>query len=170
MSSAVNVFVHAIRKRSKKCLAQKVGRFGSPGWIPMIQPPFSRSWVALQYETGTKNFHRAVPELHANKIDTKFTFQRITKYCVHIQHTISIAFLGHTELSRYQKLSWYLLLSQPASSTSLAMITASSKCHFNLSSIDSTGNEKFFWLIVHQSQCMCVREERERDREREKTH
>ena len=67
MSSAVNVFVHAIRKRSKKCLTQKVGRFGSPGWIPMIQPPFSRSCVALQYETGTKNFHRAVPELHGTK-------------------------------------------------------------------------------------------------------
>ena len=33
MSSTMNVFVHAIRKRSKKCFAQKVGRFGSPGWL-----------------------------------------------------------------------------------------------------------------------------------------
>ena len=63
MSSAVNVFVHAIRKRSKKCLAQKVVRFGSPGWIPMFQGPFCSSCVALQYEPGTKFFHRAVPEL-----------------------------------------------------------------------------------------------------------
>ena len=52
--SAVYVFVHAIRKRSKKCLAQKVARFCSPGWIPMIQPPFL---VARQYETGTKFCH-----------------------------------------------------------------------------------------------------------------
>ena len=32
MSSAVNVFVHAIRKHSKKCLAQKVGILGSIFW------------------------------------------------------------------------------------------------------------------------------------------
>ena len=57
MSSAVNVFVHAIRKRSKKCLAQKVARFGSPGWIPIFQPPLDSSRVALQYDTGTKFFH-----------------------------------------------------------------------------------------------------------------
>ena len=43
MSSAVNVFVHAIRKRSKKCLTQKVVRFGSPGWIPTFQPPLDSS-------------------------------------------------------------------------------------------------------------------------------
>ena len=30
----------------------------------MIQAPFDSSCVALQYETGTKFFHRAVPELH----------------------------------------------------------------------------------------------------------
>ena len=30
----------------------------------MIQVPFTSSCVALQYETGTKFFHRAVPELH----------------------------------------------------------------------------------------------------------
>ena len=62
ISSAVNVFVHAICKRSKKCLAQKVARFGSLGLIPMIQPLFNRSCVALQYEPGTKFFHQAVPE------------------------------------------------------------------------------------------------------------
>ena len=54
MSSMVNVFMHAIRNRSKKHLAQKVARFGSPGWIPMIQLPFYISCVALQYEIGTK--------------------------------------------------------------------------------------------------------------------
>ena len=50
MSSAVNAFVHAIRKRSKKCLAQKVVRFGSLGPIPIalellynmsLEPSFS---------------------------------------------------------------------------------------------------------------------------------
>ena len=64
MSSVVNGFVHAICKRSQKCLTQKVARFGSLGPIPMIQPPFNSSCVALQYEPGTKFFHRAVPELH----------------------------------------------------------------------------------------------------------
>ena len=44
MSSAVNIFVHAIRKHSKKCLEQKVVRFGSPEWIPMFQP----HWIALE--------------------------------------------------------------------------------------------------------------------------
>ena len=67
MSSAVNVFVHAIRMRSKKYLTQKVAHFGSPRWIPMIQVPFSSSCVALQYETGMKFFHRAIPELHSIK-------------------------------------------------------------------------------------------------------
>ena len=36
-------FVHAIRKRLKKCLEQKVARFGSPGWIPIFQPPLDSS-------------------------------------------------------------------------------------------------------------------------------
>ena len=62
MSSAVSIFVHAIRKRLKKCLMQKVAHFGSPGWIPMIQIPFSSSCVALQYETGTRFLHLAVLE------------------------------------------------------------------------------------------------------------
>ena len=57
MSSAVIALVHAVYKRSQKCLAQKVVRFGSLGWIPMIQVPFNSSCVALQYETGTKFFH-----------------------------------------------------------------------------------------------------------------
>ena len=74
MSSAVNVFVHAIRKRLKKCLAQKVGHLGSLGPIPMIQTPLDSSRVALQYQPGTKFFHRAVPELHAGKIGAKITF------------------------------------------------------------------------------------------------
>ena len=57
MSSAVNVFVHAIRKRPKKCLAQKVGHLGLLHPIPMIQAPLDSSCVALQYEPGTKFFH-----------------------------------------------------------------------------------------------------------------
>ena len=68
MRTAVNIFVHAICKRSKKCLTQKVVRFGSPIWIPMFQPPLDSSRVSLQYETGTKFFHQVLIELHADKI------------------------------------------------------------------------------------------------------
>ena len=57
MSSAVNVFVHAIRKRLKNSLAQRVGNLGSFGPIPITQPPFNSYCVALQYEPETKNFH-----------------------------------------------------------------------------------------------------------------
>ena len=73
MSSTASASVHAICKRSQKCLTQKVGHLhvGSLGWIPMIQVPFNSSCVALQYETGTKFFHRAIPELHAIKNGTK---------------------------------------------------------------------------------------------------
>ena len=67
MSSTVSVFVHAIRKRLQKCLAQKGGNFGSLGPIPMIQQPFCSSCVALQYEPRTKFFHRVAPELHGLK-------------------------------------------------------------------------------------------------------
>ena len=75
MSSAVNVFVHAIRKRSQKVpRVKKIVRFGSLGPIPMIPPPFCSSCVALQYETGTKLFHRAIPELCAVKFSTKISF------------------------------------------------------------------------------------------------
>ena len=55
MSSAATAFVHATLKRS-----QKVARFGSLGWIPMIQVPFHSYCVALQYKTKTKFFHRSV--------------------------------------------------------------------------------------------------------------
>ena len=71
MSSTVNVFVHAIRKRSKKCLAPKVGHLGSLGPIPIIQPLFCSSCVALQYEPGMNFFHRVVPELHTVKVCAK---------------------------------------------------------------------------------------------------
>ena len=37
MSSTASASVHAICKRSQKCLTQKVGHLGSLGWIPMIQ-------------------------------------------------------------------------------------------------------------------------------------
>ena len=43
MSSVAIGFVHAIRKRAKKCLTQKVVRFGSLGPIPMIQVPLDSS-------------------------------------------------------------------------------------------------------------------------------
>ena len=67
MSSAVNVFVHAIRKRSKTCLAQKVDNLRSLGPIPMIKLPFNSYCIALQYEPGTKLFHQAAPELQSHK-------------------------------------------------------------------------------------------------------
>ena len=51
MSSTVIAFVHAVCKHSQKCLAQKVVRFGSLGWMTMIQVPFYSSCVTLQYET-----------------------------------------------------------------------------------------------------------------------
>ena len=73
MSSAVKVFVHAICEHLKKCLVQEVAHFGSPGWIPMIQPPLI--WVALQYEIGTKISAWVVPELHTGKNWWKFTWQ-----------------------------------------------------------------------------------------------
>ena len=72
MSSAVNIFVHAIHL--KKCLAQKVGNLGSLGLIPMIQLPFNSTCVALQYEPGTKFFYQAVPELHALEYSAKKSF------------------------------------------------------------------------------------------------
>ena len=43
----------------------------------MFQAPFNSSCVALQYEPGTKFFHRAVPEIHASKISAKISFLRI---------------------------------------------------------------------------------------------
>ena len=57
MSSVAIAFVHAVCKRSQKCLAQKVVHFGSLGSISMIQVPFNSSCAALQYETGTKFSH-----------------------------------------------------------------------------------------------------------------
>ena len=69
MSSAATAFMHATLKRS-----QKVARFGSPGWIPMIQASFNCSCTALQYKTGTKFFHRAVPKLHAVTNSIKFCY------------------------------------------------------------------------------------------------
>ena len=125
MSSTVNVFVHAIRTRSKKCLAQKVARFGSLEWIPMIQAPLDSSWVALQHEIGTKFLYRAAPKIQAGKNCVKFTFLHMQTWQntlpVHTQNniqiqdrTISWAFL------RYQKLFWLLLPSQPAFSIHLS--------------------------------------------------
>ena len=78
MSSVASASVHAICKRSQKCLAQKVGYLGSLGWIPMIQVLFNSSCIALQYETGMKFFHRAVPGLHAIKNSTKIVISPCT--------------------------------------------------------------------------------------------
>ena len=50
VSSVANTSLHAICKRSQKCITQKVGQLGSLGWIPMIQVPFNSSCIALQYE------------------------------------------------------------------------------------------------------------------------
>ena len=73
MSSAVNVFVHAIRKCSQK--------------VPRIRS--GSSYVALQYETGAKFFHRAVPELHD-----------IKKSGISAQpHGVSVRFLHVCEVS-----------------------------------------------------------------------
>ena len=67
MNFTVNVFVHAIHKRPKKCFVQKVGHLGLLHPIPMIQAPLDSSCIALQYEPGTKFFYQAVPEIHASK-------------------------------------------------------------------------------------------------------
>ena len=71
MSSAVNVFCAYYLEELTKVPRAKVGNFGSLQLIRMIQPPFYSTCVALQYEPGTKFFHRAVPELHAVKIGAK---------------------------------------------------------------------------------------------------
>ena len=85
MSSTASAFVHATRKHSKK-----VVRFGSPGWIPMIQAPFHSSCVALQYKTGTKFFHI-----------------RTSYYCRHTDlsgHTVRL----ETQLNRSYNLDLYI--------------------------------------------------------------
>ena len=56
MSSAAIAFVHAVCKHSQKCLMQKVIRYGTLGWIPMIQVPFNSSCVALQYMRLERTF------------------------------------------------------------------------------------------------------------------
>ena len=55
----------------------------------MIQVPLNSSCVALQYKTGTKFFHGAVPKLHAVKNSTKiaillctFTYKLMTSNIV----------------------------------------------------------------------------------------
>jgi hypothetical protein len=91
----------------KKCLAQKVVRFGSLGWIPMIQPPFNSSCAALQYETGTKFFHRAVPEIHDienHKISVQprgvfHIFSKFYRVSDHINPRISRTCQGKASLS-----------------------------------------------------------------------
>ena len=103
MSSAASAFVHATRKRSQKCLAQKVVRFGSPGWIPMIQAPLNSCCVALQYKTGTKFFHRAVPELHGIT-NHKISVQ--PRGIFHIFSKIKRVFLVYCQASREEASSF----------------------------------------------------------------
>jgi hypothetical protein len=74
MSSAASTFVHATRQHSQEVPRAKVVRFGSPGWIPMIQAPFNSSCAALECGTGTKFVYRAVPELHTAKNVQKWYF------------------------------------------------------------------------------------------------
>ena len=92
MSSAASAFVHATRKRSQKVPRAKSGTFWFP-WMDshdsMIQVPFNSSCVVLQYKTGTKFFHRAVPKLHTVKNSTKiaillctFTYKPMTSNIV----------------------------------------------------------------------------------------
>ena len=64
MSSRSKRFCACYLQVLKKVPCVKMACFGSPVWIPMIQPPFCSTYVALQYETGMKLFHRAVTELH----------------------------------------------------------------------------------------------------------
>ena len=56
MKSALNGFVHAISKRSKRCLVYKVVHFGSPGWIPMIQLSFCSSCCSTIIMRLERNF------------------------------------------------------------------------------------------------------------------
>ena len=72
MSSAVNVFVHAIRKCLQKCLVQKVGNISSLGPIAMIQQPFCSSCVALQYEPKTKFSIELFPSYTLSKLVQNF--------------------------------------------------------------------------------------------------
>ena len=57
----------------KSTLRKEAGNFGSLRLIPMIQPPFHSPCAGLQYEHGTKFFHRAVPELR--KVVQNFVFK-----------------------------------------------------------------------------------------------
>ena len=84
----------------KKCLAQKVGHLGSLGWIPIIQISFESSCVALQYKTGIKFSHRAVPELHAVKNSAKIVISPCTFTYKPMILTVQaiLAIKGHLEV------------------------------------------------------------------------
>ena len=107
MSSAVNSFVQAIRKRSKKCLAQKVACFGSLRPIPMIQPPLDSSWVALQYEPGTKFSIEQFPSYTQLNIGAKITILHINP----VYNVLMIINQDKTALSLdHARLPWLLKL------------------------------------------------------------
>ena len=86
---------------------QQVVRFCSPGWISMIQLSLQCVIPELLYDMNLEQ--RFSIEWFQSymlvKLVQKITFRCITKYCIHIQHTTSTAFVSHKELSRHQKLS-----------------------------------------------------------------
>ena len=71
----MNGFVHAIRKCSKKCLVQKIGRFGSLRPIPMFQPPLDELLynMSLEPSFSTERF----PSYTRLNIGTKIIILRI---------------------------------------------------------------------------------------------
>ena len=81
MSSTASASVHAICKRSQKCLVQKVGHLGSLGWIPMIQVLLNSSCVALQYMRLEQSFFIETFQSYTLlKIVQKLLFHRV---CLH---------------------------------------------------------------------------------------
>ena len=71
----VAIFVHAICRRSKKYLMQKVGNFGSLGPIPVIQPPYSIALVLLYIMSLEQSFSIEWFQSYTKlKIGAKFHF------------------------------------------------------------------------------------------------
>ena len=79
----------------------KKGNFGSLRWIPMIQIPFNSSCVALQYETGIKFIHQAIPELHVVNFISLYKYSILTYKSMTTQ-----SYLGGTKISSYQRPPW----------------------------------------------------------------
>ena len=109
MSCMVKVFVHAICKRLKKCLAQKVAHFGSLN-------EFIHHWIALEllYNMGLEwsFLLERFPSYTLVKIDENSTHDKYwsvrTNTIAMVQHFLQL--LGHKGLNLgiNQKLSWCL--------------------------------------------------------------